>query len=98
MLKLEEGRSDGQLLQFYAVLPEEDKYLLVYVFLKLGRCGGRQTGSSTAHHVDMRQPVKRHQRLLLWFAWPPADGCVYGGVTRVVVVVQACWRAKACSS
>lgn len=35
-MKLEEGRSDGQLLQFYATLPEDDKYLLVYVFLKLG--------------------------------------------------------------
>ena len=36
ILKLEEGSSDGNLLQFYVTLPEADKYLLLYVFLKLG--------------------------------------------------------------
>jgi len=36
ILTLEEGRGDGNLLQFYVTLPEADKYLLIYVFLKLG--------------------------------------------------------------
>jgi hypothetical protein len=37
-LKLEEGQSDGELLQFFVALPEQDKYLLIFVFLKLGEC------------------------------------------------------------
>jgi ATP-dependent RNA helicase DDX56/DBP9 len=41
VLKLEEGRTDGELLQFYVSLPEADKLLLVFVFLKLGVLEGK---------------------------------------------------------
>lgn len=41
VLKLEEGRTDGELLQFYVALPEADKLLLVFVFLKLGVLEGK---------------------------------------------------------
>ncbi len=41
VLKLEEGRTDGDLLQFYVPLPEADKLLLVFVFLKLGVLEGK---------------------------------------------------------
>ena len=36
IIKLEENIETGQLLQFYLTLPEKDKFLVLYVFLKLG--------------------------------------------------------------
>jgi ATP-dependent RNA helicase DDX56/DBP9 len=36
ILKLEEPKSEGSLLQFYLESSEADKYLILYVFLKLG--------------------------------------------------------------
>lgn len=36
ILKLEESKSSGNLLQFYLEAKEEDKFLVLYVFLKLG--------------------------------------------------------------
>eukprot|EP00639_Heterosigma_akashiwo_P016216 CAMPEP_0206397602 /NCGR_PEP_ID=MMETSP0294-20121207/23596_1 /ASSEMBLY_ACC=CAM_ASM_000327 /TAXON_ID=39354 /ORGANISM="Heterosigma akashiwo, Strain CCMP2393" /LENGTH=686 /DNA_ID=CAMNT_0053852791 /DNA_START=29 /DNA_END=2086 /DNA_ORIENTATION=- len=41
ILKLEEGKTDGKLTQFYLSLPSKDKYLLLYVFLKLGLMEGK---------------------------------------------------------
>ena len=36
VLKLEEEKGVGHLLQFYLQSTERDKYLILYVFLKLG--------------------------------------------------------------
>ena len=41
VLKLEESKSVGHLLQFYLSSTEDDKYLTLYVFLKLGLLQGK---------------------------------------------------------
>ena len=40
ILKLEESTSVGHLLQFYLELTESDKFLVLYVFIKLGLLQG----------------------------------------------------------
>lgn len=56
ILRLEEDKSQGNLLQFYLEATESDKYLILYVFLKLGllqvctvrgRCAGMAVGELT---------------------------------------------------
>lgn len=41
ILKLEEPKNIGKLLQFYVMTPIDDKYLILYVFLKLGLLQGK---------------------------------------------------------
>eukprot|EP01033_Poteriospumella_lacustris_P000910 gene911-653_t len=41
ILRLEEDKSQGNLLQFYLEATESDKYLILYVFLKLGLLQGK---------------------------------------------------------
>lgn len=81
VLKLEEGARDGKLAQFYLSLADkDDKFLVVFAFIKLGLLEVRESGgffSSFSWRFTSRGRRRRRRR---------CRRCCCGGVDSPVVV------------